>query len=737
MNLISRNPFIRKEDILQKSEGGKLVFSYYFPDYDFNNPKAYIQLRPEEKTPSARISLFNGEYRITDYGNQSEVNSLNAIQFVMYKEAVDFKTALHFISDVILNEPICSSVSSHQKRQADYSFREMRAEDVIGDYKFKYKEMPSQNDLQSIGRYVTPEVLEKHRCFAVEEYEYCSRSKKLNRDVVHQFKSNDDYPIFLFDYGDFKKLYKPFEINKQYRFSYIGKKPEDNIFGLEVLQNATNEFVDPVSGEINTPEHKPEAVVKDLFRCSGESDALNLASLGFHVYWINSETANLKFDQWKLLDNLCQNHYQIMDLDKTGQQEANKLALKYITLYTIYLPQWLKQRKDWRGNPCKDLKDFVSLSGKSIEETIHNFSILKRKAMPIKFWTREVAEKTGKITYSLNLEFYYHFLNVSGFYVMDSIYHRKANYCYAQVEGKTIELIKPIDIKRIIKRYTKEWIRTKNLSDEIAILNKLNSSNQISEPNLQDLGKINPVFTNFSPNDEYIFFKNGGFHITKDEIRKVTHDEVPNYILKNIEVNGKNISHLIEKSIRHIMVPLVEVNTTDDFQILLDKFEKTTIDNERLALTTQIAQFPEIDKYQIKINDEDFIFIKFLKDLAHIYWRKQEEQGVSLSDQEIKEEQLVFISLLYTLGFCISEYKDPAKPWLVFLQDMKISQVGKSSGRSGKSLFSKAIEYVRPSFYVAGRHKSITDKPDFIYDGFTIFHNNANQGLNINNLELI
>jgi hypothetical protein len=52
---------------------------------------------------------------------------------------------------------------------------------------------------------------------------------------------------------------------------------------------------------------------------------------------------------------------------------------------------------------------------------------------------------------------------------------------------------------------------------------------------------------------------------------------------------------------------------------------------------------------------------------------------------------------------------------------MKISDIGKSSGRSGKSLLAKGFSYVRPSFYIPGRNADLT-KDQFIYDGYTRFH---------------
>jgi hypothetical protein len=719
--------YVDQSEIYKSSTEGLDIFKYYFPNYDYGSSKAFLKVRDIEKTASARITYFNGLWRITDFGNQGEINSLPAISFVRWRENMQFIDAVNFINDVILSKKISASQFVKPQYSAEYSHREVTPEDHKGEYHFTYKETPSENDLQSIGRYVTPELLKKYNCRVVEQYEFVGKSKAQPGDIVHIFKSTPTYPIYVFDYGKFKKIYKPLDPEKRYRFLYVGTKPKDYVYGLKQILSSERAFKSQDVNAINPytpPKEKPEAIAVDIFRCSGESDALNLASLGLHVYWLNSETASLDFDTWKEIDDLCQNHYQVMDLDETGRNEAYKFALKNISLFTLYLPEWIKYRMDWRGNPCKDAKDFINLSGKDKQETKDNFDVLCRRAIPMKFWHKAIDDKTGKVTYNLNLEYYYHFLNAHGFRVMDSKYHRKASYCYARITGKVVELIHPDEIKKIIKRFTKDWIREKNLLDEIALLNKINTSNQINEMNLQELPSFNPNFKNHSKDAEYIHFNNGSLKITRDKIERIKHEQVPNFILGKLEINDKLISHYIPRKAFLTEKPLIEINPSKEYNELLERLDSAKTTEERENINFKLAQFAELDKYTLKINDPDFIFIRFLKDLSQIYWRDELEQKIELSDDQKKEQDLLFINLLFNLGWQISLYKDPGRPWLTFLQDMKISQVGKSSGRSGKSLYSAAITHVRPSFYIGGRRQDITQKTEFIYDGYTRFHNN-------------
>ncbi len=722
--------YIDQEKIYKATDHGLDIFKHYFTNLQ---PGQKFKARDEDDA-SAQVDWYQGYYRITDFGNP-DVKGLKAIPFVMQRENLEYYDALRYIEDVILNQKVEGSGFKRSKFAADYQWRDMQPEDEKGNYKFTYKKKPSKKDLEAIGRYVDEDTLKKYNCRAVEKYEYCAHSKKMNKDIVHIFKSNEDYPIFVFDYGDFKKIYKPHELQKKFRFVWVGECPDDFVFGLKQIQKAENEFVDTENDEdeeaVKRPDFKPNAIVHDVFRCSGESDALNVASLGKHVYWLNSETKEMTSRMFNQVDDLCENHFQILDMDETGKEQAKKIALQHINLFTLEIPEWIKNKKDWRGKTCKDIKDWINLAGRDIDHTLNIFGALKRSAKPAKFWTKVIEkDKEGRfksIRYDINLEYYFHFLNLNGFYTMPSSYHRNSTYCYARMSGKVIELVHPNEIKRITKKFTRQWIKSKYLHDEIPILNKINSSMQISENTIEQLPEINPEFRNCDKETEYIHFKNGSLKIRRDKIEKIKHEQVPNYILGKLDLKQNNkevISHLINRNIRLIEPPAIEVNATKEYQELLDKAENASSIDERERLNVELAQFDELDRYEVKINDPDFIFVRFLKDISYLYWRKELELKQELTEREKKEQDLLLANLMFVMGYQGSEYKNPARPWISFMQDMLISKVGKSAGRSGKGLIAQSWQHVRPTYYIEGRRSDITKKTDFIFDGYTRYHNN-------------
>ncbi len=714
---------IDHEEIFSSTQQGLDIFKYYFPSQDFSNPRSYFKIRPSEKTASAKVSYYKNLWRITDFGNNApgQVNSLNAIDFVMWHENLNYYNALLFIEQVILKRNLTRSSFAANKFTAIYEQREMLPSDTVGEYCFYPKSEPSSSDLSSIGRFITKSVLTHFNCVSLDYYTYCGPSKNKSGHVVHSFKSTETYPIFLFDFNSFKIIYKPLEESKQFRFSYTGTKPPNFVFGLSQLLRTKSEF--EASEEIipTNLSEKKTAIVNDLFRCSGISDALNLHSLGFHVYWLSSESNILDFDTYKLLDDLCLNHYQILDRDKTGQIHAYKNALKFIDLLTIELPHWLANKTDWRGNQCKDLKDFIAYAGDSIEKTTYSFLVLKRSALRVRFWDKFTDPKTKKASLSFNMQYFFFFLTVNGFNLINTIYHKKAGYSYVRLVNNIAHLIHPDDIQRLVKRFTYEWISNLNRLDKLDILNKVTSSKQLSESSLESIKTISLNFINYSQDVEFLHFNNLTLKITPTSFDTIRHDSLPNPILGSITVNTREISHLIKKDFWLLRSQPITVDYSPEYSNLLSLFNNCQ-PNEKESLSTELAQFPELDKYSVVINDSDFIFTQFLIDLSRIHWRKEEYDKLPLSPLEIKEQNLALANIMFVLGYHCTQHKDPGKPWLTFLQDNTISDIGLASGRTGKSSLSQSITFVRSSFYKGGRSLNDQSSFQFFYDGLTEFH---------------
>ena len=733
------------DEIYRASNRGLAIFEHYFPHEigRLTDPRHKFKIR-DEKTASARIGLFKNVWRITDFGAQSEINGMSPTDWVMYREGLDFGNAVRYINEVILGRSDGAAFKKDQYKPEYSSRRFDPRTDEIGKYKFFFRDKASEKELKFIGRYVTREIMDKFDCKVVERYEYAAYKKESKEPVVHIFTAAPDYPIYLFDYMSrygFQKLYRPMEREKSRRFLYVGQKPSNFIFGLDRLKETESEFVktddeladepDERSSKDDEPDDEPEKeskIVKDLFRCAGESDAMNLASLGFHVYWLNSESADWDYDQFKTVDRYCEKHYQVPDLDKTGQAEAEKNALRHIDLYTVALPAWIAEKRDGRGNRCKDLKDFINLSGSDREQSKYDFTVLKSNALRARFWERsKKPNKEGKREYRLVMEYFYHFLKLHGFYKIYKSYERKSDHMFVKFDGKVFELIPPSKIKAVVKEFVKARIRSRKMMNVVPLLEKINLSNRITEAALfEGLEETEIDRKTAVENLEWLHFGDGrSIRITPDEIKVVRQSEVPTLILKDLQVGNNNVSHIIPYDDVRVLTPSpITVEATPRYGALLERRAKATGFREIADLSAEIDSFPEIDRYKVKINDPDFYFVKFLRNLSRIHWRKETEKGEELTETEMKEQDLALANLLFVYGYLCSEYKDPGKAWIVVTMDNKISDVGQSSGRSGKSLKTMGVRYVRPTFRRGGRDLDKDDNFKFIYDGYTEFHNN-------------
>jgi hypothetical protein len=76
------------------------------------------------------------------------------------------------------------------------------------------------------------------------------------------------------------------------------------------------------------------------------------------------------------------------------------------------------------------------------------------------------------------------------------------------------------------------------------------------------------------------------------------------------------------------------------------------------------------------------------------------------------------LAKLTALGYMVHSYRDPAVAKAVIGMDGRLSEVGASNGRSGKSLFGTALEQIMPTVYIGAKAKKLTDD-QFLFEEVT------------------
>lgn len=707
--------YIDRKIIFECTNGGLDIILWKYPDAIKAIEKAgtKFKIRGDEKTPSASLKkMQDGNWVVTDFGGDQKAR--NGIQIEMMEDNVDFKEAIQRIADKfnITDDPIKLNLP-----KADFEMRDAFENEPEGEYYFQIKEKFSESEIKEIfsdkvieavisdarrnNKGEMPEdpyqelrkILTHYDCFSLTSFTYI----KDRRALVS--RSTDVYPIFMFDYGTWKKIYQPKNPEKQYRFRYVGKKEEKFIFGSKQCVSAFNDYQRQNETENMDAESEDEREVKvekleSIILCSGERDALNVAAMHYNVVWLNSESAKLSWSDFTNIAKLCKNFYNLPDIDKTGIRQAHELAMQFLEIKTIWLPEELAEKKDFRLNPCKDLRDYLRYWTKK------DFENLVKTALPYQFWDCvPMYKKNGEFiryNYKINNVQSYNFLYRNGFgrYKQDN---KKEGYIFIKIEGNIVKEIDAIIVKDFINNFLK------SRHTDVNLRNIFFRSNQLSESSMSNLAYFEIDFSDFSRKDQYLFFKNRTWCINADEIKVYRPEDVRKYVWED-EV----IQHFVEKLDLMFNITYDELNKSHDISILDNSclFFKFLINTSRIYWRKELEDLPlelQWNKEQIKNYQEKFQY---------------SIEGENLSEKEICEQKQHLVNKIYSFGYLLHRFKDPAKAWAVFAMDYKISDQGESHGGSGKSIAYKALRHFMKNVTLDGRNPRLTDNPH-IYENVT------------------
>ena len=172
---------------------------------------------------------------------------------------------------------------------------------------------------------------------------------------------------------------------------------------------------------------------------------MNIAGMGYHPVWFNSETTHISYEQYMLLKSKANIIYNIPDIDETGIRQGEKLALQYMDIRTVELPHWLLERKDNRGRQRKDLRDFVELQPR--KDSKRDFDNLVAASLSSCFWEYVKIGKREVINIKATSLLY--FLRLSGFYRWQDPYSLR--WSYVQIKGNEVTEKDANEIKDFIR----------------------------------------------------------------------------------------------------------------------------------------------------------------------------------------------------------------------------------------------------------------------------------------------
>ena len=600
-----------------------------------NNTKKAFRLRSDERTPSAYLypPKDSGDcWHVKDYGMADGEGYFSPIDIYMRERGYvksQFSLAIHELAERYgVEETLQKSVNKPDIEQRTALPEEVGQPPVVA-----CRDGFTNEELRTWGPCVKPEHLTELGWQAVVSVQ----STKDGKTTIK--KSTPTYPIFVQNCaytnangtsGSFQKLYEPKNYDKRFRFSSIGEKPSDYVFGLNALR----------SKFMSNNEEKIDAVIL----VSGGSDAVNCLSMGFQPVWLNSETANLSEATFRTLQSYAKRVVLIADNDETGRETARRLALRFPQLYTVWFTaEDMGGLHDSRHGLCKDLKDYIMLhhSKRDMEKLIKR----AKKSHYADYQT----DKNGKGSYTISETALTYFLWLNGYSQIKDVNDPKPQYIYEK--NGIVSHVKAKDIHNFLK----EWCEHEGVSELLQNTLMKSCRTMITDSTGHLTMRDDMDFSSATPTSQTVYFNNSKVTVTADSIN---HQPYSAY------TGGRYVWE--ESVVKHT------------YRKLKPQFTWEKDEEGRYIIT-----FAE---------DAPSKLARVVRNMARLHWRKQDELGLQLTEEEVAEEMQALVVIMLMIGYLLHRHKSPSAAYAALLLDYAIGNSPKErNGRSGKTFLLKAV----------------------------------------------
>lgn len=697
MSDFQRSDKIEVNDLWAAVDGGKPVILRYFPQAHagFIRSKNF-RMRPDDKSPSA--SVFRSEcgkfWFIQDKGGPDN-KARNAVTLVMERENLSYGDAIRRIAADFAPHLLSGGIKQSKQRSAVFSKSPVALDDL--DIGLRKDGIFTAAELALLGHEITADNCKNLNLAPLDFY---VTKKNANGDSW-VLSATPDYPMYYYNHGEFGKIYQPFG---DPRFLFHGKKPTDYIFGdikvARLLEKARVGDFPEVDEKASIDER-----IEHLVICSGPSDALNVAANGYRVCWLTSETADINTYSFSVLRRIAKNIYILYDLDDTGRRNAYRLALKFLDLNIINLPDDLSRIIARNGKPCKDAKDFfMHYRTPKHRNPKKYFDTLVKTAQSLQFWTQKKADNGDFKGFDIDNEQLYGFLAANGIYKIETNISSKG-FTFCSVTDNVIKRIDENNIVAHVNNFLISYIKNNPEYYSKMLINSIHRSNQVKLPSLEKIkfGKFD--FNSFGRDHDFFFFKNTALRITKEGICPYKLDHINKYVY-----DFKILDHEFNLT----DIPF-DVSYSPKYSELKSKFSTLAPSPEKDEILAEFDRMKDEDKYDLNIYDTEFSFSKYLYNSGRVFWKK-EETGFKLTEAEKREHDLYFISKVCALGYLMYRYKEKGQAYLVYAMETEQGAVGEHLGGTGKSIALTSTEYCRSQITLDGQRPDL-QKNENLFSG--------------------
>lgn len=311
------------------------------------------------------------------------------------------------------------------------------------------------------------------------------------------------------------------------------------------------------------------------------------------------------------------------------------------------------------------------------------------------------------IQYKFNYLYCYNFLSRRGF----GRYHFKNNTDnFVFISNKVVDQVDSYYMRDFVTEFTKE---TADKSEMVSVLNMLYRGGKmyLGPDSLGNLPFVYPYFEVADKSYQYMHFREKVWKITATGIEERNYAEIEHFVWKD------KVIDMDAKSIKATYHELTGIKSDDFINVHRIDHETVKAHGKLMDLTPFIGQFFVTFSEQA----EQCHFARFLYNTSEFFWRKminpvtRHEINDERTPDEKFETSLHFVSKMTAIGYLLHKYRDKSCEKAVVAMDGKLSEVGESNGRTGKSLLGSAVGKVIPQAYIGAKSRDLTADP-FIWE---------------------
>lgn len=295
------------------------------------------------------------------------------------------------------------------------------------------------------------------------------------------------------------------------------------------------------------------------------------------------------------------------------------------------------------------------------------------------YWTEDYDNRSGRKIITFDYHQVRIFLKNRGFGLVRI--PEKESYRMVHLEGSVVNEVDPHYIQHYLLNFT-EQIK------KIDVLRMLlrGSSQYLGPDKLEKMYYIDLRFIQSEKDTYYMFFKNVYWRITADGIEQGKMAELHNNVWSN---------QLIDFEPKYLGAPMMEADREgEDWKLKFSK-EYQRSDIARYYERTSAFHWR---KEQALTKDEDGNWT--------VVEREQKER-VTDADKRFWRAHLVGKCL--AAGYVLHDYRDYSNAKAIIAMDGEESEVGRSQGGTGKSIWGKQFKYCAPFKIIDGKKKNIED----------------------------